>query len=273
MRATLAPILSAEWIWLRRWKGESPGGLPAGWDRLLVTSIRSAWEEIDTEREDWLAAPANEDLDRVVAYRNTRGESYSRTIWPMLRHVINHSSYDRGQLTPRLPVSHGNAAADLLHDLEVHRPRVGLGDSEITVHIIMHSIYGRSPPLRPLQTCRRDCSVYAVVVIARMRPMSLFELGHRRERCRSLRCWRKGSIRVRGRSWKPETCSIGSRGRVAGAPHTDGEGSPSGESRLTRRSAPGRHRSGRRCFEGSGARCARSTPSSQRLWDHGRRSR
>jgi len=102
VRSTLVHILSAEWIWLRRWKGESPSDTPAGWDTLDLQAIRTAWETVDTERAEWLAGLTHDDLDRVIAYRNTRGEPHTRTIWQMMRHVINHSSYHRGQVTTLL---------------------------------------------------------------------------------------------------------------------------------------------------------------------------
>ena len=42
---------------------------------------------------------------------------------------------DRRDLLPGLPVADRDPMPDLLHDLEVHRAPVGVGDGEITVHI------------------------------------------------------------------------------------------------------------------------------------------
>src|SRR5262245_35009512 len=41
---------------------------------------------------------------------------------------------DRRNLVPRRPVAQGDAVTDLLFDLQVHRPRIGLGDLKATVH-------------------------------------------------------------------------------------------------------------------------------------------
>ena len=42
---------------------------------------------------------------------------------------------DRRDLLPGRPVAHGDATPDLLHDLEIHGPPVGVGDDELTVHV------------------------------------------------------------------------------------------------------------------------------------------
>src|SRR5690606_38104896 len=43
VRATLAHVLSAEWVWLSRWKGTSPTGLPGSWDLSTLDAIRARW--------------------------------------------------------------------------------------------------------------------------------------------------------------------------------------------------------------------------------------
>src|SRR6185312_17411956 len=48
----------------------------------------------------------------------------------------------RDLLSPR-PIAHGHPLLDLLHDLEVHGPAVGLGEDEITVHTHILSIHSR----------------------------------------------------------------------------------------------------------------------------------
>jgi uncharacterized damage-inducible protein DinB len=116
VRRTLVHILASEWIWLRRWKGESPTDTPAGWQALDLMGIRSAWDSIEVERDQWLSTLSESDLDRVIEYRNTRGEPHERTVWLMLRHVVNHSSYHRGQVTTMLRQLGASAAStDLVY--------------------------------------------------------------------------------------------------------------------------------------------------------------
>jgi len=49
---------------------------------------------------------------------------------------------NRRELVPRLPVPDRDSVPDLLDDLQVHRAPVGVGNCEIAVHVVMHSIHG-----------------------------------------------------------------------------------------------------------------------------------
>jgi len=104
VRATLAHILASEWVWLRRWKGGSLTGVPEGWDLSDHPSIRAHWDQVEAERSDYLAALRHQDLERVIDYRNTAGEPFRNTLTEMMRHVVNHSSYHRGQVTSMLRI-------------------------------------------------------------------------------------------------------------------------------------------------------------------------
>ncbi len=39
-----------------------------------------------------------EDLDRVVEYKNTKGEEYQNSVRDIIFHMVNHSTYHRGQI-------------------------------------------------------------------------------------------------------------------------------------------------------------------------------
>ncbi len=102
IRATLVHVLSADWVWLARWQGHSPAGIPGDWDLSSFAAIRSRWEEIRRERAAFVAGLSDADLARPLAYRNIRGESFVNTFAEMLRHVVNHSTYHRGQVITML---------------------------------------------------------------------------------------------------------------------------------------------------------------------------
>ena len=50
VRDTLAHVLAAEWIWLRRWLGESPSGLLPAAEFPSVRSLRDRSAAIERER-------------------------------------------------------------------------------------------------------------------------------------------------------------------------------------------------------------------------------
>lgn len=96
---TMRHFVAAEWIWLRRWKGESPPAMP---DRLRAAGfegIRAYWREVASEQAAYLDSLKESDLDVEIGYRNLRGDDLAFPLWHMLRHVVNHSSYHRGQVT------------------------------------------------------------------------------------------------------------------------------------------------------------------------------
>jgi uncharacterized damage-inducible protein DinB len=98
VRDTLAHMLFAEWVWLRRWKGESPrgwGGTPEFAD---AASLRAEFDGVARARAELLAGLEDEALTQIVAYTNTKGEEWRYALGQMMRHVVNHSTYHRGQV-------------------------------------------------------------------------------------------------------------------------------------------------------------------------------
>ena len=89
-------IFGAQWIWLRR---------------LGATDVKIAvWPEIEAsehnEHNDRILSSWNAylddisptDLDLSVSYTNTKGEEHINTAGEIITHVLNHSSYHRGQI-------------------------------------------------------------------------------------------------------------------------------------------------------------------------------
>lgn len=102
IRDTLVHIMSAEWVWLSRWQGTSPTAMPDGWGQLGLDELVRVWGRLDEELETFVAQLVEADLDRSVTYRNLAGDPFVSPLAEMLRHVVNHSSYHRGQVTTML---------------------------------------------------------------------------------------------------------------------------------------------------------------------------
>jgi len=102
VRDTLVHILWAEWIWLRRWKGVSPKSVFDPTEFATVDLLRTRWIEVEHEQADFVTGLNEESLSTVIEYVNTRGESFAYPLWQMLQHVVNHSTYHRGQITMML---------------------------------------------------------------------------------------------------------------------------------------------------------------------------
>ena len=102
VRDTLVHIMGAEWIWLERWKGNSPKALLGATEFPTVLSIKKRWEEIERDQMKFITAVTDESLKKVVGYTNLKGDPYRYPMWQMLQHLVNHSTYHRGQITTML---------------------------------------------------------------------------------------------------------------------------------------------------------------------------
>ncbi len=84
---TLAHILAEEWIWLRRCLGEDPHDTPPSLEL----------GEVLAERLALIRGLTGGDLAREVPFRSLEGHPRRQTVRDMLVHVVNHSTYHRGQ--------------------------------------------------------------------------------------------------------------------------------------------------------------------------------
>lgn len=99
VRETLVHTLSAEWIWLERWNGTSPKSMLGAAELIDVEAIKTRWDKVESERTDFIRSLTPERLQTVISYVNTRGQTFAYPLWQMLVHVVNHSTYHRGQIT------------------------------------------------------------------------------------------------------------------------------------------------------------------------------
>jgi len=102
IRDTLAHILGAEWIWLERWLGRSPKALLPPADFPTLPSLRQRWDAVEKDRDRFLEALEPRCLQDPVSYINLAGKPFAYPLWQQMLHVINHSTYHRGQIVTLL---------------------------------------------------------------------------------------------------------------------------------------------------------------------------
>jgi uncharacterized damage-inducible protein DinB len=98
VRGTLAHMMGAEWIWLERWKGLSPKALFDEGEFPNVVALRDRWKVIEDHRKSWLTSLPEADLARTVSYRSLDRKPHTAVLWQLIQHVVNHSTYHRGQV-------------------------------------------------------------------------------------------------------------------------------------------------------------------------------
>lgn len=123
VRDTLAHIYGAQWLWLERWHGRVPNVLPSAGDFPDLQTLRARWAEHERHLNTFIGSLTPAELQRVIKYRNTKGTPFEGVLEPMLAHVINHSTYHRGQVVTLLrQLGASVVATDLI---AFHRERAG----------------------------------------------------------------------------------------------------------------------------------------------------
>lgn len=100
---TLAHMAGGEWIWLERWKGNSPGGqdIWAPWTAKGcggLPQLRARWREISDDRRAYLSRITDGDLPRDLTFKRLNGEQYALPLGQQMQHVVNHATLHRGQV-------------------------------------------------------------------------------------------------------------------------------------------------------------------------------
>ena len=96
----IAHLIGAEMVWLKRvLDGESVMKVPGVEELPDFAAIERAWRETS---DGWRHVLENEDLGRVIHYRNTKGQAFSDPVWRVMAHLVDHSATYRGILISAL---------------------------------------------------------------------------------------------------------------------------------------------------------------------------
>src|SRR5262245_56239485 len=86
IRNTVVHTLSAECVWLSRWKGEPLPGMLAAEGFPDAASVRRAWTEQETSLRSFFDVLDENEIQKVIAYRNFAGVDMQSVLWQMLQH-------------------------------------------------------------------------------------------------------------------------------------------------------------------------------------------
>lgn len=102
IRDTLAHLYGADEVWLSRWRGGTPRGLPPATQFGDLASLRAAWARLDPDFRAFVHGLDGPGLARTLTYPAFNGQLATLSHEQMLQHVVNHGSYHRGQVTTLL---------------------------------------------------------------------------------------------------------------------------------------------------------------------------
>jgi uncharacterized damage-inducible protein DinB len=98
IQGTLVHTMWSEWIWLQRWGGDSPKRVFAPDEFPDVGSIEAYWRNLERAQQEFITRLTNERLEERISYVNLQDEHWTYSLAHMMQHVVNHSSYHRGQV-------------------------------------------------------------------------------------------------------------------------------------------------------------------------------
>jgi uncharacterized damage-inducible protein DinB len=102
IHGTLVHIYGSNMIWLQRWKGSSSpssittGGIPS------LDSLKSHWKDYQVDLDSYLESLDDAKLNGFLSYNDLKGNRQSELLFQQMQHLINHSSYHRGQIVTLL---------------------------------------------------------------------------------------------------------------------------------------------------------------------------
>jgi uncharacterized damage-inducible protein DinB len=93
----ISHTLSAHHIWNSRINSVSPAHQV--WDVYEISELQQLNDE---ELQRSLLIISDSDLTEIITYTNTQNQQFTNSIGDILFHIINHSTYHRGQLISEL---------------------------------------------------------------------------------------------------------------------------------------------------------------------------
>ena len=101
IHGTLTHMVSAENIWLQRFKG--PAGPPLVAAEIpSLAALKKIWEGVGFDTAKWLGMMTDKKLGESFIMKTSTGETFVYIYWQAFQHMVNHSSFHRGQIVTML---------------------------------------------------------------------------------------------------------------------------------------------------------------------------
>jgi len=102
IRKTVYHMWGAEDIWKRRLSRESTDTWAPKHFKGAFTEALQSWQDTSQWYIDFIQAAGDELLLGNLTYKNMAGDEYTNSVRDIVQHVMNHSTYHRGQLVTML---------------------------------------------------------------------------------------------------------------------------------------------------------------------------
>lgn len=101
IHTTLVHLVGAEKIWMERFRGSPQPFLSENPPKSLA-ELKSVWEKVGYETAQWLGAATDKKLQETFTMKTSKGDTFTHVYWQAFQHLVNHSTYHRGQIITML---------------------------------------------------------------------------------------------------------------------------------------------------------------------------
>ena len=102
LHGTVAHIVWADDLWLRRWQGAGPPAVAQGKDLETLAAAQQRWESLAAERARFIGGLTEARLESEIVVKASTGGEFRHRLRETLLHTVDHNTYHRGQLVSML---------------------------------------------------------------------------------------------------------------------------------------------------------------------------
>lgn len=102
LRSTVTHVVGATMTWIRRIDGEDATSLPTETEIPTLDGAIVLAEHAQSALDRMVGTLTDQRRNTLLTYRNLAKVEKALPLWAILRHVVNHASYHRGQIATKL---------------------------------------------------------------------------------------------------------------------------------------------------------------------------
>ncbi len=95
---TLVHLVGAEKIWHERWTGGTIEPFLKPEQAPTLTALKQIWTKVGFDTAKFLAGTTDRKLQEFFDMKTSKGEVLKQLYWQSMLHVVDHSTYHRGQI-------------------------------------------------------------------------------------------------------------------------------------------------------------------------------
>jgi len=102
IHGTLVHAVAADRIWLDRLTGKANPAMMSEKELPTIAAVREEWSKWRVEMETYLRTLSDIKLLEPFSHQDTKGNTFNYPLYYVFQHLVNHSTFHRGQVVSML---------------------------------------------------------------------------------------------------------------------------------------------------------------------------